>query len=92
MIDRGFIYLLESIKANKYYLGSTNCPARRIAQHNKGVVTATMNYLPWRCLFVIYIGTLTEAKRVEYYIKKQKLKLYPQNVIKILNWYFGKGP
>ena len=87
-MERGFIYLLESIETSKYYLGSTNNPPKRINQHNNGLVTATKQYIPWRCLLIISIDTLIEARKVEYYIIRYTMLLRSQNVVKILNWYF----
>ena len=88
---KGFIYLIESIKNKKRYLGSTNNPVIRISEHNRGYVKATRINKPWKYLMVINIGSLKEAREIEYYIKRQELQLTVRNVIKILNWYYEKG-
>jgi putative endonuclease len=85
----GFIYLIKSVNNDKLYLGSTNNPNNRITEHNKGKCKATSKNVPWKCLLVIKIGTLQEAKKIEYYIKHQKEKLTVKNIIKALNRYFG---
>jgi len=88
-MKNGYIYLLESKKYNKFYLGSTDNLARRIEYHNNGYSKATKNFIPWNCILIIKIGTLKEARRAEYYIKKQKEKLVIKNIIKSLNRYFS---
>ena len=87
----GFIYLIESIEYKKLYLGSTDNPSRRITEHNNGNCKTTNKFKPWKCLAVIKIGDLSLAKKVEYYIKKQKEKLNIQNIIKALNRYFERS-
>jgi len=86
----GFIYLIESIKNKKRYLGSTDNPSRRILEHNQGKCEATKYFLPWRCLIIINVDSLTEARRIEYYIKRQKEELTIKNVIKSLNRYLNR--
>jgi len=87
---KGFIYLIESIKNKKRYLGSTDNPTRRITEHNKGICKTTKHSLPWRCILLINVGDLTSARKIEYYIKKEKEKLTTRNIIKILNSYYNK--
>lgn len=90
-MKNGFIYLLESINFPKYYLGSTDNPNRRIAEHNSGNCKTTDKFKPWRCILVIKAGDLTEAKKIEYYLKEQKEKLTVPNIVKSLNRYFEKN-
>ena len=87
---KGFIYLIESVKNNKKYLGSTQNPVERIKNHNFGNTETTKRDKPWRCLLVINVGTIKEARNIEKYIKSQKEKLIVKNIIKALNRYFEK--
>jgi putative endonuclease len=84
----GFIYLIKSIKNGRLYLGSTDNPTRRISEHNNQICEATRDFIPWKCILIINLEDLTIARKVEYYIKRQKEKLTVQNIIKILNRYF----
>ena len=84
----GFIYLIQSIKSTKQYLGSTNNPNKRIIEHNNKECESTRNYAPWKYIAIIKVGDLTKARKIEYYIKRQKEKLTVKNVIKSLNKYF----
>lgn len=87
---KGFIYLIHSLKIDQLYLGSTNDPAVRINEHNKGYNTSTAKGTPWECSLIIKMKDLEEARKVEYYIKRQKEKLSVKNVVKIINYYFTK--
>jgi len=40
------IYLIESVKNKRRYLGSTNNPAKRINEHNNQRVEATKDFIP----------------------------------------------
>ncbi len=84
----GYIYLLESLKNEKRYLGSTDNPNQRINAHNQGRCDFTQQYRPWKCILIINVGDINEARKIEYYIKKQKEKLKVENIIKSLNRYF----
>ena len=86
----GYIYLIESIKNGKLYFGSTNRPGIRIKEHNDKICKATRNFIPWRCLLIIKVNDLQEARKIEYYIKRYKEKLNTKNIVKILNNYFQK--
>jgi len=68
----GYLYILQSEKSGRYYIGSTNDPARRLAQHQKGSVSATRNKGPWERVSLIEFPTPTLAKKAEYHLKRQK--------------------
>ena len=87
----GFLYLLESVKSKRRYLGSTINPNNRIFEHNNNRVKATKNKGPWKCLFIINVGDIAEAKKIEFYIKRQKERLSVRNVVKIINEYYIKS-
>jgi len=89
-MNNGFIYLLESVKYKQRYLGSTNNPNRRIKEHNSKGVEATKQKTPWKCIFVINVENLNEARKIEKYIKIHKEKLTIENIIKILHRYYRK--
>ena len=41
-----FVYILQSLKDNKRYIGSTNEIQRRVEEHNSGKVKSTRNRIP----------------------------------------------
>jgi putative endonuclease len=64
-----FIYVLESLKDGKKYIGYTNNFKERIKEHEKGLSFATKFRLPFR--FIYFEGCLNQedAKRRENYLK-----------------------
>ena len=87
----GYIYLIESKKWKKCYLGSTDNPTRRIKEHNEGKNKSTQKGVPWKCLLIIKIENLQKARKIEFYLKRNKEKLTVKNIIKILNKYFDNN-
>jgi putative endonuclease len=68
----GFVYILRSTKNDRYYIGSTNDPERRLSQHRTGFVAATRNKGPWERVALIEFPSPTIAKKAEYHLKRQK--------------------
>jgi len=68
------VYILESQKNKRYYIGSTDNVESRIYEHNLGKVSSTRNMRPWSLRVFIICSTLTEAKQSEYRLKKYKRK------------------
>ena len=58
-----FVYVLQSIKDGKKYIGSTNDLNRRISSHNKGEVRSTKNRKPFK---LIYCEKHAEEKVVRF--------------------------
>jgi len=71
---KGFVYILQSLKTNRYYIGSTNNIERRLKEHKQGRTKATKYILPVELKFYQQYESLTLAKQVEYKIKKLKRK------------------
>ena len=69
-----YIYILYSASADKFYIGYTNDPSRRLIEHNtKPFNTYTSKHRPW-----VLKGCFTcsenekEVMKTERFIKKQK--------------------
>jgi len=71
-----YIYILHSQKADKFYVGHTDDPMRRLSEHNtKPFNTFTSRYRPWTMAAYFPAGEIRgEAIRMERYIKKLKSK------------------
>ena len=79
-----YIYILQSEKDAKYYIGSTGNLERRLIKHNAGATTSTRNRRPLRLIYSEAYLTKTEAIKREYQIKGYKgggafKKLFKQN-------------
>jgi putative endonuclease len=81
MINFG-VYILESKKSDRYYVGSTDDINRRINEHNTGRVFSTRNMRPWVVKVFVVCDSLTEARSSEYRLKKYKRKDILNKVIK----------
>jgi len=66
------------------YKGYTNNLKRRLVEHNKGMVTSTKPYLPWKLIYYEACLNIKDAQRREKYLKttqgsrllKRRLKEY----------------
>lgn len=85
------VYILQSLKNNRYYIGSTDNPNQRLYGHDKGWVKTTKNIRPLNLMVFISCSTLTKAKSAEYRLKKYKRKDILKKVIKdkIFPWDYS---
>jgi putative endonuclease len=67
-----FVYILESKKTHKHYIGSTSNLERRLAEHNEGRVKSTKKYIPWKIIYTEEYLTKSEALKRERQIKSYK--------------------
>ena len=70
-----FVYILQSLKDSKRYIGSTNDISRRLEEHNEGRVKYIRNRIPFKLVHVEEYNTKEEALQREKYIKSRKGKL-----------------
>ena len=64
-----FIYVLQSLKDNRTYVGYTDNVERRLVQHNSGYVKSTKTRTPFKILFTEEFEASAEARRREMYWK-----------------------
>lgn len=77
-----FVYILKSLKTNRYYIGSTFDLDERLKRHQNGLVFSTRNSRPWKKIFSQEYSTITQAKRIELRLKKLKRRDYIEKIIK----------
>ena len=75
------VYILLC-RNKRYYLGSTNDLDRRLFEHKNGLVKATKNVLPVKLVFFQKCENLTQARRLEYQLKKKKSRRIIERIIK----------
>ena len=75
------VYILQSLKNLRYYIGSTNQIDVRVGQHNSGLVKATRHMRPWLLKAFIECQTLTDARKAEYRLKKYKSRMVVEKTI-----------
>ena len=78
-----FIYILHSEKSDKYYVGHTDDPVRRLNEHNESKhLTFTSKHRPWKLAAQIQLSEIrSEAILVEKYIKGRKSKKFIEEII-----------
>jgi putative endonuclease len=68
----GWVYIIQSLKNGRYYIGSTTDIERRLMEHNLGKSKYTSELLPWKLVFSQNYNNLLMARKIEYWLKKQK--------------------
>src|SRR3989344_2275714 len=67
-----YIYIIRSLKNNRYYIGSCKNVQARLEQHNRGESMSTKPYRPWLFVYSENFDTLSEARKREFQIKSWK--------------------
>ena len=76
------IYIIQSIKNGKYYIGSTKNFENRLKAHNNGEVTATKLLIPWKLKFFQPCNSIKGARQLEFGLKKLKRRDIIEGIIK----------
>ncbi len=69
-----FVYVLQSLKNNDLYVGSTENVEKRLLLHNQGRVRSTQFYRPWKLLECQGYATRSEAVKQERFLKNHQQK------------------
>ena len=72
------VYILHSVKINRYYIGSTSNLSLRIDQHNDPDFNQnwTKKGIPWDLFLNIPVNSKNQALRIERCLKKMKSRKY----------------
>jgi len=65
-----YVYLLQSFKDKKYYIGQADNIKKRLKEHNEGKVRSTKHRIPFRLIGYEEYPTRNEARWREYNLKK----------------------
>ncbi len=65
------VYVLRNLQGRRY-IGLSEDVSRRLAQHNAGVSQWTSRRGPWSLVWTSERLTLTQARQLESYLKRQK--------------------
>ena len=78
-----YIYIIYSESADRYYIGHTDDPARRLEQHNTVIKNSyTFKFRPWIMKACFEISeSRGEARKVENYLKRMKSRKLIENLI-----------
>lgn len=81
MTNQFGVYILQSLKNGRYYIGSTKDLKKRLTEHNQGLVKATKYITPLQLKVFIKCSDITIAKKAEYRLKKYKNRKILEKVI-----------
>ena len=67
-----YVYILKSLKDNKYYIGSTSDLQARLAYHNAGLQRSTKHRIPFEMVYHEVLASKETALIREKQIKSYK--------------------
>jgi len=91
-----FVYILLSLKTDKFYIGESADAETRLAFHNdpEKNTNSTKTGIPWRIFWNLEVADRALARKIETHIKKMKsrkyiedLKKYPEISQKLIERY-----
>ena len=77
-----YVYIIRSIKNDKYYIGQTNNLSDRLKRHNAGYEKFTSSYLPWELCIYLKKPTRSEAMRLERKLKNLSRERIEKFIVK----------
>ena len=77
-----FVYILESLKDGRYYVGSTHNLEDRLKRHNEGRVNYTKTNRPWELVYSEEHPDRSRAVKRENEIKDHKRRTFIEALIK----------
>ena len=76
------VYAIRSQKDGRVYVGLSDRPDERIADHNKGVVASTQYWRPWKLIYLENCGyNRARARERERYFKSGVGKEFLKNIV-----------
>ena len=76
------MYILQSLKNDGYYIGSTTNLQRRLKQHHLGNVKATKNIRPLKLVFKQDYPDIGTTRKIELRLKKFKRRDFLEKIIR----------
>ncbi|MCU0640661.1 MAG: GIY-YIG nuclease family protein [Candidatus Margulisbacteria bacterium] len=76
------LYILESLKNGRYYIGVTGNLADRIKRHNSGECKSTKPNAPYEMIYIERYSTLKEARQRETELKSKKSRRYIEQLVR----------
>lgn len=78
---KGYVYIIQSLKNQSFYIGSSTDYKRRLCQHNSGNVQSTKYKRPYKLVFVQQFNSLEEANKIELKLKRWKRRDFIEKII-----------
>ncbi|MBK6815865.1 MAG: GIY-YIG nuclease family protein [Saprospiraceae bacterium] len=78
-----FVYVIQSSKDFRLYVGMTGNVEKRIEEHNKGLTPSTQFYRPWKLVYLEEYPDRISARNREKYLKSGSGKEFLKRVINL---------
>lgn len=75
------VYILQSEKNKRYYVGSTNNLERRLKEHNSGKTLSIRFTKPYSIVFSQEFDSIELARKIELRLKKYKSRKILEKII-----------
>ena len=77
-----FVYIIYSSQLDKYYVGETSEPDRRLSWHNSGEFKGAYSTIAsdWALFWTLQCANISVARKIEAHIKKMKSRTYYENL------------
>jgi putative endonuclease len=76
-----YVYIIQSAKDGRYYVGSTQDIEARVARHNQGRSKYTRNRGPWEVVYFEEYSRRADAVKREKVIKNRKRRDYINRLV-----------
>jgi len=76
-----FVYILQSEDNDRYYVGRSKTPEKRLKHHNTTSTGFTARYRPWELVFTEEFPTMDDAIATEQMIKDWKSRKMTRYVV-----------
>jgi len=76
-----YLYIIQSEKTGRFYVGVTNNIQKRFGEHNSGLVKSTAPYKPWGLKKAEEFSDINSAYKRERFIKAKHSRKIIENII-----------
>lgn len=76
-----YVYFLQSLKDESYYIGVSNNVSRRFKEHNIGLSKSTAPKKPWKLVRVEKYPDIKSAYQRERFLKAKKSRKIIEKII-----------
>jgi putative endonuclease len=77
-----YVYILQSLKDNRYYIGQTKNLKLRLEKHYKGYVKSTKYRRPLKLIYYEKFKIRKDAYKREYFLKRMKGDIQFKEIIR----------
>ena len=84
-----YLYILKSLKNNRYYIGATVNLEERLKEHNNGKSKYTSRSKPYELVFSQEYLSYKQAKEIEFKLKRFKSRKIIDKIVSTQNLQLG---